>query len=210
MYELRSICCVVLLREYLRKSIISGFFLLISAISMTRILRHATPARQCSCSLSRAYSLPVVSTDSGQPSMEGPLPMETGKINDELCTIGDSRGVPIRGLLGSWDAFGHWGALGLTLLAVQSATPTECVHVVVSSPTATQSWNTFLKGFKSRFNTRNYPKINQALPGDVCIPHSRHWRGALQEGRSAGMPSAPLPLFRRVGSRRGGNVSYKP
>ena len=47
----------------------------------------------------------------------------------------------------------HWGALALTLLAVQSATPTERVHVVVSSPTATQSWNTFLKGFNSRFNT---------------------------------------------------------
>ena len=54
--------------------------------------------------------------------------------------------------------------------------PTECVHVVVSSPTATQIWNTFLRGFISRFNTRTYLKINQALPGDVCIPHSRHWR----------------------------------
>ena len=108
--------------------------------------------------------------------MEGPLPMEPGTINDELCTIGNSRGAPIRGLLGPWDAFGHWSALALTLLAVQSATPTERVHVVVSSPTATQSWNTFLRGFISRFNTRTYLKINQALPGDVCIPHSRHWR----------------------------------
>ena len=68
------------------------------------------------------------------------------------------------------------GRLRSTLLAVQYATPTECVHVVVSSPTATQSWNTFLRGFISRFNTLTYLKINQALPGDACIPHSRHWR----------------------------------
>jgi hypothetical protein len=57
--------------------------------------------------------------------MEGPLPMEPGTINDELCTIGNARGAPIRGLLGPWDAFGHWGALGLTLLAGQSATSTH-------------------------------------------------------------------------------------
>ena len=49
--------------------------------------------------------------------------METEAIYDELWTIGNSRGAPIRGLLGPWDAFAHWGALGLTLLAVQYATP---------------------------------------------------------------------------------------
>ena len=58
----------------------------------------------------------------------------------------------------------------------------------VSSPTATQSWNTFLKGFNSRFNTRDYPKTNQALPGDVCIPHSRHWRPSGVRSKKAGQP----------------------
>ena len=62
------------------------------------------------------------------------------------------------------------------------------VHVVVSSPTATQSWNTFLKGFNSRFNTRDYPKTNQAFPGDVCMPHSRHWRPSGVRSKKAGQP----------------------
>ena len=58
----------------------------------------------------------------------------------------------------------------------------------VSSPTATQSWNTFLKGFNSRFNTRDYPKTNQAFPGDVCMPHSRHWRPSGVRSKKAGQP----------------------
>ena len=34
-----------------------------------------------------------------------------------MYTIINSRGAPIRGLLGPWDAFAHWRALGLSLLA---------------------------------------------------------------------------------------------
>jgi hypothetical protein len=133
--------------------------------------------------------------------------METGTINDELCTKGKSRGAPIRCLLGPWDAFGPWGALGLTLLAVQSATLTECVHVVVSSATATQSWNTFLNSVNSRFTLRTYPKINQALPGDVCIPHSRHWRPSGVRSKKAGQPGClvlPCLYFGAVAAVGGG------
>src|SRR6056300_961423 len=79
------------------------------------------------------------------------------------------------------------GALGLALLAVQSATPTECVHVVVSSPTATQSWNTFLKGFKSRLNTRDLPENKPGLPGGRVHP-SRHWRPSGVRSKKAGQP----------------------
>ena len=51
----------------------------------------------------------------------------------ELLTIRNPRRAPIHGLLGPWDPIAQPGALGLTLLAVQSATPTARFHVVVSS-----------------------------------------------------------------------------
>ena len=167
MYELRSICCIVRLREYLdlRKSTIVFFVFLsvkaypdiihhhhrfsISRRSMTdgysNMLgikayhhqnfspapRHATPALHCPAVqllvLPRRTTCLLFRQIQGSPPwIRGlPLPMETGTMNDELCTIGNSRGAPIRGLLGPWDAFGHWDALGLTLLAGQSATSTH-------------------------------------------------------------------------------------
>ena len=93
-----------------------------------------------------------------------------------MWTIGNSRGAPIRGLLGPWDAFAHWRALGLSLLAVQSATPTECFHVVVSSSGVRRLRGSKVEGLLPglrRFNSPKKVRERSRQPFPIWAPQTR-------------------------------------
>jgi hypothetical protein len=142
MYELRwiSICCFVRLREYLRKSTIVFFvFLSVKAyhhhhhhhrfsisrrsrsmtdccqsISPSKFLasatpRHACAGRQRSCSLSRdVQPAAACCFDRFRAALHGG-PTPHGDGDDQRRVMYNRK---LRGLLGPWDAFGQWGALG--------------------------------------------------------------------------------------------------
>ena len=131
MYELHSMCCLVRLREYLRKSLISGFFFLISAISKTDF--SATP---------RLPAVQLLALPRVQPACCGKFraalhggPTPNGDGVDKIRVVDDRK---LAWRAHPWPAWAVGrlrpsGCLRSFPSCGPSATPTECFHVVVSS-----------------------------------------------------------------------------
>ena len=183
-------CCLVRLREYLRKSLISGFFFLISAISKTDF--SATPRLPGSAAArSPARTACLLQQIQGSPPWRTHSQWRRRRY-DELWTIGNSRGAPIRGLLGPWDAFAHWGALGLPFLRSNMRRPP--LNAFTSSFRPRRRRIARIISSEGYFTAQhaNLPENKPGPPGGrvhpSLTPLAPKW-GALQEGRSAGMPS---------------------